>query len=114
MYSVIIRGKRDLRDANLVALTLVVYKTGYVRKEKQLLITGLYSEWDKKSLSFNPPSADNIAKSKLLQQERIRYLRNGNTPAKTGICSNSSIITIPKTITSTHTAVCSLARSSIC
>lgn len=34
MYSVIIRGKRDRRDADLVNLTLVVYKTGYVRKEK--------------------------------------------------------------------------------
>ncbi len=75
MYSVIIRGKRDLRDANLVSLTLVVYKTGYIRKEKQLLITGLYSEWDKKSCQFNSSSSDNIAKNKLLQQERIRYLR---------------------------------------
>ena len=75
MYSVIIRGKRDLRDADLVALTLMVYKTGYVRKEKQLLITGIYSDWDKKSRQFKPSSADNIAKNKLLQQERIRYLR---------------------------------------
>lgn len=75
MYSVIIRGKRDAKDADLVRLTLVVYKTSYVRKEKQLLITGLYSDWDKKSRQFNPSSADNIAKNKLLQQERIRYLK---------------------------------------
>ncbi|MDL2320142.1 integrase [Alistipes sp. OttesenSCG-928-B03] len=75
MYSVIIRGRRDIRYADLVRLTLVVYKTGYVRKEKLLLITGLYSDWGKKSRQFNPSSADNIAKNKLLQQERIRYLR---------------------------------------
>lgn len=75
MYSVLIRGERDHGDADMIKLTLVVYRTGYVRKDKQLLITGLYSDWDKKARCFRPDSADNIAKNKLLQQERIRYLR---------------------------------------
>ena len=34
MYSVSIRGEHDGKDAALVKLTSIIYKTGYVRKEK--------------------------------------------------------------------------------
>lgn len=75
MYSVYVWGERDPRDADMVKLTLVFHRTGYDRAGKRLLITGQYSEWNKKSRTFESCSADNIAKNKLIQQERIRYLK---------------------------------------
>ena len=75
MYSVYVKGDRDLRDADLVKLTLIIYRSGYNRVPKQLLIAGRYSEWNKKTRAFETCSADNIAKNKLIQQERIKYLK---------------------------------------
>ena len=75
MFSVIVKGTRDPKDADAVKLTLVIYKTGYSRKKKLLLMSGAYTDWDSKAKRFRPDSADNIAKNKLIQQERIKYLR---------------------------------------
>ena len=75
MFSVYVRSELDPRDADMVKLTLVFHRTGYDRVRKLLLITGPYSEWDKKSRSFKPDTVDNVAKNKLLQQERIKYLK---------------------------------------
>lgn len=75
MFSIIICGKRDYRDADMVRLALVIYRTGYVRVQKVLCVTGLYADWNKKSRCFEPNSPDNISKNKLLQQERIKYLK---------------------------------------
>lgn len=75
MFSIIIRCERDRRDADMAQLMLVIYCTGYIRVEKVLCVTGLYADWNKKSRSFKPNSADNISKNKLLQQEHIKYLK---------------------------------------
>lgn len=75
MYSVYVVSKRDSRDADLVNLDLVIYRTGYNRATRHLLITGPYSQWNKKTRSFEPCSVDNISKNRLIQQERIRYLK---------------------------------------
>ena len=75
MFSIIVKGERDPKDADAVKLTLVVYRTGYVRKKKLLLISGAYPDWVAKGRCFKPNSADNIVKNKLIQQERIKYLK---------------------------------------
>ncbi|WP_282918726.1 phage integrase SAM-like domain-containing protein [Porphyromonas macacae] len=75
MFSIYIRGERDYRDADIVRLTLIIYRTSHVRVTKLLCITGLYADWNKKSRCFEPNSPDNISKNKLLQQERIKYLK---------------------------------------
>lgn len=75
MYSVYVVSKRDPRDADLVNLDMVIYRTGYNRATRHLLITGPYSQWNKKTRSFEPCSLDNISKNRLIQQERIRYLK---------------------------------------
>ena len=75
MYSVYLRGERALMDADSVKITLIIYRTGYIRSEKLVLITGPYAEWDKKKRCFTPTSPDNIAKNKLLQHERTKYLK---------------------------------------
>lgn len=59
----------------MARLTLAIYRTGYVRVQKVLCVTGLYADWNKKTRCFEPNSQDNISKSKLLQQERIKYLK---------------------------------------
>ncbi len=75
MYSVYLRGERAPMDADSVKITLIIYRTGYIRSEKLVLITGPYAEWNKKARCFTPTSADNITKNKLLQQERTKYLK---------------------------------------
>ena len=75
MFSVYVRSERDSRDADMVKLTLVFHRIGYDLAGKRLLITGLYIEWDKKSRLFEPSSADNISKNRLIQQERIKDLK---------------------------------------
>ena len=72
MFSVIVKGERDSTYADSVNLTLVIYRTGYARKKKLLLISGTYSDWDAKGRCFKPDSEDSIAKNKLIQQERIK------------------------------------------
>ena len=75
MYSVYLRGERAPMDADSVKITLIIYRTGYIRSEKLVLITGPYAEWNKKTRCFTPTSPDNITKNKLLQQERTKYLK---------------------------------------
>ncbi len=75
MYSVYLRGERAPMDADMVKITLTFYRTGYIRAGKLLLITGPYAEWNKKTRNFTPTSPDNIARNKLLQQERTKYLK---------------------------------------
>lgn len=75
MFTIIIKGQRDPRDAEMVKLSIVFYRTGFARIVKVLNITGLYADWDIKARQFKPNSADNITKNKLLRKERIKYLR---------------------------------------
>lgn len=66
MFSIYVRSERDLRDADMVKLTLVFHRIGYDLTGKRLLIIGLYIEWNKKSRLFEPGSADNISKNRLI------------------------------------------------
>ena len=75
MFSIIIKGERNLRDIELVKLTMVFYKTGYPRVPRVLYITGPYSDWQKDKQCFVPNSAENISKNSLLQKEKLKYLR---------------------------------------
>ena len=52
MFSIIIKGERNLQDIELVKLTIVFYKTGYPRVPKVLYITGPYSDWQKDKQCF--------------------------------------------------------------
>ena len=75
MFSIIIKGERNLQDIELVKLTIVFYKTGYPRVPKVLYITGPYSDWQKDKQCFVPNSAENISKNRLLQKEKLKYLK---------------------------------------
>lgn len=75
MFSVYVRSERNPRDADMVKLMLVFHRTGYNRTGRRLLISGPYSEWNKKSRAFESNSGDNAAKNKIIQQERIKYLK---------------------------------------
>lgn len=75
MFSIIIKGERNLQDIELVKLTIVFYKTGYPRVPKVLYITGAYADWQKDKQCFVPNSAENISKNSLLQKEKLKYLR---------------------------------------
>ncbi len=77
MYSVYLRGERAPMDADSVKITLIIYRTGYIRSEKLVLITGPYAEWNKKARCFTPTSTDNITKNKLGRgfYQFTRYMR---------------------------------------
>lgn len=75
MFSIIIKGERNLQDIELVKLTMVFYKTGYPRVPKVLYITGAYANWQKDKQCFVPNSAENISKNSLLQKEKMKYLK---------------------------------------
>lgn len=75
MFSIIIKGERNLQDIELVKLTMVFYKTGYPRVPKVLYITGAYADWQKDKQCFVPNSAENISKNSLLQKEKMKYLK---------------------------------------
>lgn len=75
MFSIIIKGERNLQDIERVKLTMVFYKTGYPRVPKVLYITGPYSDWQKDKQCFVPNSAENISKNSMLQKEKLKYLK---------------------------------------
>lgn len=70
MFTFSIKGHRDPRDAEMVKLSIVFYKTGCTRVPKILNITGLYSDWNSKTRQFKPNSADNITKNRLFSMHR--------------------------------------------
>lgn len=75
MFSIIIKGERNPKNIELVKLKMIFYKTGHVRAEKVLCVTGFYSDWQKDKQRFIPNSADNISKNSLLQKEKLKYLK---------------------------------------
>lgn len=74
MFSIIIKGERNLQDIELVKITIVFYKTGYPRVPK-VFITGAYADWQKDKQCFVPNSAENISKNSLLQIEKLKCLK---------------------------------------
>lgn len=75
MFTVNIKGKRDAKNIHFVKLEMVFYKRGYARVTKVVNITGLYSEWNQKSQLF--VGKDSSEKNKLLQQQKLKYLKVG-------------------------------------
>lgn len=75
MFTIIIKGERNIHDIELVKLTMVFYKTGYPRVPKVLYITGVYADWQKDKQCFIPNSAENISKNSLLIKEKLKYLK---------------------------------------
>lgn len=75
MFSIIIKGERNLQDIEQTKLTMVFYRTGYPRVPKVLYITGAYADWQKDKQCFVPNSAENISKNNLLQKEKLKYLK---------------------------------------
>lgn len=75
MFSVNIKGHRDPNNIEWVKLELIFYKSGYARVPKVLHITGLYKHWDNKVQRFVDKSRESEEKNKLLQREKLNYLK---------------------------------------
>lgn len=75
MFSIHIKGQRDPSRIDMVKLMLIFYRTGSIRSSKVIYISGPYEEWDQRSESFRNPSPEYRAKNRLLQQERLKYLK---------------------------------------
>lgn len=75
MFSINVKGKRNPKDIEMVKLQIIFYKTGYPRVSKALYISGLFSEWDQKTQSFKETNPDSKQKNRLLQKERLKYLK---------------------------------------
>ena len=73
MFTVNIKGKRDLKNIEFVKLEMVFYKRGFARVTKVLYLTGLYKDWDPKSQTFS--GKESAEKNKLLRQEKLKYLK---------------------------------------
>lgn len=74
MYTINIRGKQNPKDLKMVKLEMIFFKTGYARVPKVLNVTGLLKDWDSKSQSFKPGSAEATTKNKLLFDLKTKYL----------------------------------------
>lgn len=77
MFTVNIKGQRDPNEIEWIKLELIFYRTGYNRVPKRLYIKGLYKDWDKKAQKFKESSKENLDKNKLLQKEKLKYLKIG-------------------------------------
>lgn len=75
MFSIHIKGQRDPSRIDMVKLSIIFYKSGCIRCSKVIYISGPYEEWDQRSESFRNPSPEYKAKNRLLQQERLKYLK---------------------------------------
>lgn len=75
MFSIHIKGQRNPSQIDLVKLTMIFYKSGGIRIPKILYVSGLYKDWDQKSECFIAKSSEHTAKNKLLQQEKLKYLK---------------------------------------
>lgn len=75
MFSIHIKGQRDPNQVDMVKLSLIFYRTGSIRSQKVIYISGPYEEWDHKSESFRSTSPEYAAKNRLLQQLRLKYLK---------------------------------------
>ena len=75
MFSVNIKGHRDPNNIEWVKLELIFYKSGYARVPKVLHITGLYKHWDNKVQRFVDKSRESEEKNKLIQREKLNYLK---------------------------------------
>ncbi|WP_259317576.1 phage integrase SAM-like domain-containing protein [Alistipes indistinctus] len=75
MFSIHIKGQRDPNQTDMVKLSLIFYKSGCIRSSKVICISGAYDEWDQKAEHFLGKSPEYTAKNKLLQRERLKYLK---------------------------------------
>ena len=75
MFSIHIKGQRDPNQTDMVKLSLIFYKSGCIRSSKVICISGAYDEWDQKAERFLGKSPEYTAKNKLLQRERLKYLK---------------------------------------
>lgn len=75
MFSIHIKGQRDPNQVDMVKLSLIFYRTGSIRSQKVIYISGPYEEWDHKLESFRSTSPEYTAKNRLLQQLRLKYLK---------------------------------------
>lgn len=104
MFTVNIKGKRDLKNIEFVKLEMVFYKRGFARVTKVLYLTGLYKDWDPKSQTFS--GKESAEKNKLLRQEKqntSKLLNAGNHEARIGF--RWSYLTITKPIQTTETNI---------
>lgn len=77
MFTVNIKGQRDSNEIEWIRLELIFYRTGYNRVPKKLCIKGLYKDWDRKAQKFKECNKEYIDKNKLLQKEKLKYLKIG-------------------------------------
>lgn len=99
MFSIHIKGQRDPSRIDMVKLSIIFYKSGCIRCSKVIYISGPYEEWDQRSESFRNPSPEYKAKNRLLQQERLKYLKvaeKWDAEKKTGLPMNSVITTMSR------------------
>lgn len=75
MFTVNIKGQRNPANIDMVKLTIIFYKSGHTRVTKVLNITGPYELWDHSIQQFNNISSEFKDKNKLLQSERLKYLK---------------------------------------
>lgn len=75
MFSIHIKGRRNPNQIDMVKLTMVFYKSGGIRSTKVIYISGPYEDWNHKYECFNVKSREHAAKNKLLQRERLKYLK---------------------------------------
>lgn len=89
MFSINVRGERDPRDADMVRLTMVIYRTGYVRSDKILLYVrrSLEKFTETKGRNFSRLRFRDVTPEFLTDfhfHEKQRGTKNGNTGGADG------------------------------
>ena len=73
-YSIILKGKPNPKDKNMVKITMVFFKTGYPHVTKVINITSLYKDWDEDNQNFKTKSSGAAAKNTQLSELKMKYL----------------------------------------